>query len=145
VGLVTHPDAALSGKILNAYNTINRLCFDGRLPPGEDTVQWSPTPRRNALGSMYGVHGVVVGIVLNVGITSMPQLIDVLVHEMVHADVEICRLPIGMQSHGRHFQNGVKRAVAALRGHLTLLTDIVGTEVILDARTVGKARVPHRY
>ena len=43
VGLVTHPDAALSDKILNAYDNINRLCFDDRLPPGEDTVQWSPT------------------------------------------------------------------------------------------------------
>ena len=39
---------------------------------------------------MYGVHGVVLGIVFNVGITSMPQLIVALVHEMVHADVEIC-------------------------------------------------------
>jgi len=129
--------------ILNAYDNIKHICFDGQLPPGKDTVQWSPTPYRNAVGCMYGVHGFVVGIVFNVGIMSMPQLIVALVHKMVHADVEIRRLPIGMQSHGRHFQEGVRRAVEALQGHLNVLTDIVGREVTLDARTVGKARVPH--
>ena len=81
---------------------------------------------RNTVGCMYGVHGVVVGIVFNVGITSMPQLIVALVHEMVHADVEICPLSTGMQSHGRHFKEGVRRAVEALQGQLNMLTNSAG-------------------
>ena len=143
--LVDHPDVTFSNKIIDAYDNINDICFNGRLPPGKDTIHWSPTPYRNAGGCMYGVHGVVVGIVLNVSITSLPEMISVVVHEMVHADVEIRRLPIGMQSHGRHFKDGVKRAVEALQGQLDVLHNIVGTEITLDAKTVGKSRSVSTY
>jgi len=50
-----------------------------------------------------------------------------------------------MQSHGRQFKEGVRRAVEALQGQLNVLTNNVGTEVTLDAKTVGKARVPHLH
>ena len=29
LGLMEHPDVALSDKIINAYNNINDICFDG--------------------------------------------------------------------------------------------------------------------
>jgi len=53
---------------------------------------------------MFGVHGVVVGIVLNADVTAITDMFNMVIHEMVHADIELRELPIGAQSHGKHFK-----------------------------------------
>jgi len=49
---------------------------------------------------MFGVHSVVVGIVLNADVTAITDMFNIVIHEMVHADIELRKLPIGVQSHG---------------------------------------------
>jgi len=80
--LVDHPDVTFSNKNPTTTSTsastagfhLAKILYSGH----------HATPYRNASGCVYGVHGD-VGIVLNVGITSLPEMIIVLVHEMVHA------------------------------------------------------------
>jgi len=67
---------------------------------------------------MFGVHSVVVGIVLNADITAITDMFNIVIHEMVHASIELRELPIGAQSHSKHFKQGVSSAVDTVRQHL---------------------------
>ena len=91
---------------------------------------------------MFGVHGVVVGIVLNADITAVSDVFNILIHEMVHADLEIREVPVGAQSHGRHFKQGVTSAVSAVKRHVHVFEEIVGAELRLDAKGIAQSRHP---
>jgi len=53
---------------------------------------------------MFGVHGVIIGIVLNADDTTMADMFHTAIQEMVHADIELHELPIGARSQADTFQ-----------------------------------------
>ena len=138
--LIDHPDVTFHEQVITTYDHLNNLCFDGRLPFGNDIIHWSQPRHMHYGGCMFGAHGVVVGIVLRADETTMPELFETLVHEMVHADIERRQIPIGRRCHGRHFKQEVKRVVEAIQRHLQMFQNMVGTELKLDAKRMGHAK-----
>jgi len=137
--LVQHPDVTFGQKVNLAYDRLNAVCFDSRLSPASEMLHWVHAEQVNYDGCTFGVHGVVVGIVLSADVTSLSDMFGVLLHEMVHADIEVRQVPVGSLSHGRHFKDGVKHAVAKVMQHLNDFEQIAGTELSLDAHRIAKA------
>jgi len=143
--LIQHPYVSFHNRVVKAYNKLNEICFEGRLPPADNVIHWSRKPHMPFLGCMFGVHGVIVGIVLSADITSMQVLIEVLMHEMAHADVEVKQLPIGRSCHGKHFKESATKAVAVLEANRSVLEALVDTQLNVDVDQVRRAKRRRRF
>lgn len=137
--LIQHPDVTFRQQINLAYDQLNAVCFNNRLSPANEMLHWCREAHKYN-GCMFGVHGVVVGIVLNADITSLPDMFCILIHEMVHADIEVRQIPVGAESHGRHFKQGVRLAVAKVQQHLHVFQQIIGAKLTLDAKRISQSR-----
>jgi len=74
---------------------------------------------------MFGVHDVVVGIVLNADVTTLTDIFNTVTHQMMHADIELFKLPIGAQSHCRHFKQGMSSAVDIVKQHSPVFQEML--------------------
>ena len=138
--LIRHCNKQVHDQICAAYARINQLCFQGRLPPAAETLHWARKPQFTRWGRMYGVNGVVVGIVMNESIPSMQETFNTLIHEMVHADVEVQRLHIGSRPHCRIFQQCVSGAVRIIRRNLDFFEGLFSQQLSVELNTIARTR-----
>jgi len=85
-------------------------------------IRWSTAPHMKYGGCMFGVHSVVVSIMLNADVTAITDMFNIVIHGMVHGDIELRELPIGAQSHGKHFKQGMSSAVDTMRQQLQVIS-----------------------